>query len=128
LSCCDGGINAMVEGSKFKESHVLENTKLWNKVGRMPRPLVLFRPSNSGLASFCACFRYPVLGRSCPYASRHTCDGYSYYSWVYTLLYSNFLLHGNCVLVVTCRLTWPHSLYLSFGHPCHTSFSSNLSI
>ncbi|PMD64752.1 uncharacterized protein K444DRAFT_205080 [Hyaloscypha bicolor E] len=37
----------------------------------MPRPLVLFRPSNSGLASFCACFRYPVLGRSCPYASRH---------------------------------------------------------
>src|SRR5712664_2472655 len=62
----------MVEGSKFKESHVLENTKLWNKVGRMPRPLVLFRPSNSGLASFCACFRYPVLGRSCPYASRHT--------------------------------------------------------
>ena len=61
----------MVEGSKFKESHVLENTKLWNKVGRMPRPLVLFRPSNSGLASFCACFRYPVLGRSCPYASRH---------------------------------------------------------
>ncbi|PMD61084.1 uncharacterized protein K444DRAFT_363471 [Hyaloscypha bicolor E] len=38
----------------------------------MPRPLVLFRPSNSGLASFCACFRYPVLGRSCPYASRHT--------------------------------------------------------
>ena len=68
---CDGGINAMVEGSKFKESHVLENTKLWNKVGRMPRPLVLFRPSNSGLASFCACFRYPVLGRSCPYASRH---------------------------------------------------------
>src|ERR1700688_2138084 len=69
---CDGGINAMVEGSKFKESHVLENTKLWNKVGRMPRPLVLFRPSNSGLASFCACFRYPVLGRSCPYASRHS--------------------------------------------------------
>jgi hypothetical protein len=62
----------MVEGSKFKESHVLENTKLWNKVGRMPRPLVLFRPSNSGLALFCACFRYPVLGRSCPYASRHT--------------------------------------------------------
>ena len=61
----------MVEGAKFKESHVLENTKLWNKVGRMPRPLVLFRPSNPGLASFCACFRYPVLGRSCPYASRH---------------------------------------------------------
>jgi hypothetical protein len=61
----------MVKGSKFKESHVLENTKLWNKVGRMPRPLVLFRPSNSGLALFCACFRYPVLGRSCPYASRH---------------------------------------------------------
>jgi hypothetical protein len=72
LVLCDGGINAMVEGSKFKESHVLENTKLWNKVGRMPRPLVLFRPSNPGLASFCACFRYPVLGRSCPYASRHT--------------------------------------------------------
>jgi hypothetical protein len=61
----------MVEGSKFKESHVLENTKLWNKVGRMPRPLVLFRPSNSGLASFCTCFRYPVLGRLCPYTSRH---------------------------------------------------------
>ena len=35
---CDGGINAMVEGSKFKESHILENTKLWNKVERMPRP------------------------------------------------------------------------------------------
>jgi hypothetical protein len=35
-SICDSGINAMVEGSKFKESHVLENTKLWNKVGRMP--------------------------------------------------------------------------------------------
>jgi hypothetical protein len=61
----------MVEGSKFKESHVLENTKLWNKVGRMPRPLVLFCPSNSGLALFCACFRYPVLGRSCPYTSYH---------------------------------------------------------
>ena len=71
-SACDGGINAMVEGSKFKESHVLENTKLWNKVGRMPRPLVLFRLSNSGLASFCACFQYPVLGRLCPYASRRT--------------------------------------------------------
>jgi hypothetical protein len=62
----------MVEGSKFKESHILENTKLWNKVGRMPQPLVLFHPSNSGLALFCACFRYPVLGRSCPYASRHS--------------------------------------------------------
>jgi hypothetical protein len=61
----------MVEGSKFKESHILENTKLWNKVERMPRPLVLFRPSNSGLASFCACFRYPVLGRSCLYTSRY---------------------------------------------------------
>jgi hypothetical protein len=72
LVLCDSRINAMVEGLKFKESHVLENTKLWNKVGRMPRPLLLFRPSNSGLASFCACFRYPVLGRSCPYASRHT--------------------------------------------------------
>jgi hypothetical protein len=67
----NGRINIIVEGSKFKESHILENTKLWNKVGRMPRPLVLFRPSNSGLASFCACFRYPVLGRSCPYASRY---------------------------------------------------------
>jgi hypothetical protein len=71
LVLCDSGINIIVEGSKFKESYVLENTKLWNKVGRMSRPLVLFRPSNSGLASFCACFRYPVLGRSCPYASRH---------------------------------------------------------
>jgi hypothetical protein len=50
----------MVKGSKFKESHVLENTKLWNKVGRMPWPLVLFCPSNSGLALFCACFQYPV--------------------------------------------------------------------
>ena len=28
LVLCNGGINAMVEGSKFKESHVLENTKL----------------------------------------------------------------------------------------------------
>jgi hypothetical protein len=64
-------INIMVKGLKFKESHILENTKLWNKVGRMPRPLVLFRSSNSGLASFYACFRYPVLGRSCPYTSRH---------------------------------------------------------
>jgi hypothetical protein len=66
----------MVEGSKFKESLVFENTKLWNKVGRMPRPLVLFRPSNSGLASFCACFRI-----SCPWQimplrqPSHLCDG-----------------------------------------------------
>jgi hypothetical protein len=67
----DGGINIIVEGLKFKESYILENTKLWNKVGRMPRPLVLFRPSNSGLASFYACFRYSVLGRLCPYASRY---------------------------------------------------------
>ena len=52
----------MVEGSKFKESHVLENTKLWNKVGRMPRPLVLFRPSNSWL-SFVLCL-FPI---SCPW-------------------------------------------------------------
>jgi hypothetical protein len=28
LVLCDGGINAIVKGSKFKESHVLENTKL----------------------------------------------------------------------------------------------------
>jgi hypothetical protein len=75
LVLCDSRINAMVKGSKFKESHVFGNTKLWNKVGRMPRSLVLFRPSNSGLASFCACFRYPVLGRSCPYASRHKMAG-----------------------------------------------------
>jgi hypothetical protein len=25
---------------------------------------------------FYACFRYPVLGRSCPYASRHTASAY----------------------------------------------------
>ncbi|PMD64850.1 uncharacterized protein K444DRAFT_207549 [Hyaloscypha bicolor E] len=62
----------MVEGSKFKESHVLENTKLWNNVGRMPRPFSIVPPKHSGLASFCTCFRYPVLGRSCRYASRHT--------------------------------------------------------
>jgi hypothetical protein len=36
LVLCDGGINVIVKGLKFKESHVLENTKLWNKVGRMP--------------------------------------------------------------------------------------------
>jgi hypothetical protein len=61
----------MVKGSKFKESHILENTKLWNKVERMPRPLVLFRPSNSGLALFYTCFQYPILGRLCPYTSHY---------------------------------------------------------
>ena len=36
LVLCNSRINIIVKGSKFKESHILENTKLWNKVGRMP--------------------------------------------------------------------------------------------
>jgi hypothetical protein len=56
LSIYNSGINIIVKGSKFKESHILENTKLWNKVERMPWLLVLFRLSNSGLALFYAYF------------------------------------------------------------------------
>jgi hypothetical protein len=42
---CDGEINAMVEGLKFRESHVLKNTKLKGKGEEIPRPLeVFYRP------------------------------------------------------------------------------------
>jgi hypothetical protein len=71
-SKCSGGINAMVEGSKFKESHILKILSWRTKKGGMPRPFSIVSPKHSGLASFCTCFRYPVSGRSCRYASRHT--------------------------------------------------------
>jgi hypothetical protein len=41
---CDGGINPMVEGSKFNESHVLKILSWGAKKGEMPPPLVLLRP------------------------------------------------------------------------------------
>jgi hypothetical protein len=41
---CDGEINAMVEGSKFRESHVLKLLSWRAKEGGMPRPLVVHCP------------------------------------------------------------------------------------
>jgi hypothetical protein len=41
---CDGEINAMVEGSKFRESHVLKILSWRAKKGGMPRPLVVRCP------------------------------------------------------------------------------------
>jgi hypothetical protein len=40
----DGEINAMVEGSKFRESHVLKILSWRAKEGGMPRPLVVHCP------------------------------------------------------------------------------------
>jgi hypothetical protein len=42
----------MVEGSKFRESHVLKNTKLGSKGEEMPQPLVVFRRSLAHLTRF----------------------------------------------------------------------------
>jgi len=38
---CDSEINAMVESSKFRESHVLKILSWRVKEGGMPRPLVV---------------------------------------------------------------------------------------
>ena len=48
----------------------------------MPRSLVLFRLSNPGLALFCACFRYPVLSKLCPYTSRYNMGSYIAYNYL----------------------------------------------
>jgi hypothetical protein len=41
---CDGEINAMVEGSNFRESHILKILSWRVKEGGMPRPLVVVLP------------------------------------------------------------------------------------
>jgi hypothetical protein len=40
---CDGGTNAIIKGSKFRESHILKILSWRAKEGGMPRPLVVFR-------------------------------------------------------------------------------------
>jgi hypothetical protein len=44
LVLCDGGIKAMVKGSKFNESHVLKILSWRAKKRGMPRPLVVLCP------------------------------------------------------------------------------------
>jgi hypothetical protein len=41
---CDGEINAMVEGSKFRESHVLKILSKRVREGGIPRPLAVYFP------------------------------------------------------------------------------------
>jgi hypothetical protein len=41
---CDGEINAVVEGSEFKESHVLKILSWRVKEGGIPRPLIVYYP------------------------------------------------------------------------------------
>jgi hypothetical protein len=61
----------MVEGSKFNESHVLKILSWGAKKGGMPRPFSITLPKPSGLVPFWACFRFPIPGKSCRYASRY---------------------------------------------------------